>query len=279
MWMFTSSTLHACQTTDGSLPTTATGQRVPPGIDWPPTGADSNPTHSILTTPTGTDPRTSQSIRIRPAGTYSVGVHYYCEHSLQQMGAPTIDPGSGATAARVEVFCDGALIATYNNIMLGGTDDWVTVAELDYPSCAGRSVNDRTTGNEILLLNPANQFPRHCDLACSSDTDCFSNERCVRVGGGGPPTQPVHPRPVTCREEWRVAVACRMEIWETHRSHTRSSPLSHGISSAVQRTFARLVAQSHRASQREAAIGVGLLGARARSPKAYGIGRRSEAFG
>jgi hypothetical protein len=158
----------------------------PSGIDWPPAGADNNPVLDIDDTD-GNGPENVTIDQHPASGTYHVGVHYYCEHSLQQTGEPPIDPGSGPTEARVQVYCDGALIATYDRIRLNGTDDWETVAEVDYPSCVGMSVGARTTGDEILLMNPASVFPRHCDLSCSSDADCLANESCQVVSGMGPP--------------------------------------------------------------------------------------------
>jgi hypothetical protein len=61
----------------------------------------------------------------------------------------------------------------------------VTIARVDWPSCAGRSVNTRTTGTALL---PASfTSARHCEIPCTRDADCPSMHRCATVGGGGPP--------------------------------------------------------------------------------------------
>jgi hypothetical protein len=148
--------------------------------DWGPAGADANPTLDIDDTD-GYGPE-NITIDTNPAsGTYSAGVHYFCSHSIGSGAAP----GDGPTTGTMRVYCDGSLIATYTGINLSETDDWVTVAEVDYPSCAGRSVDRRTNGSSIL---PASfTAARHCEISCSTDADCPAGERCARVGGGGPP--------------------------------------------------------------------------------------------
>jgi hypothetical protein len=148
--------------------------------DWGPAGVNANPTLDLDDT-NGFGPENT-TIDVNPAsGRYTIGVHYYCSHSLG--GGAT--PGDGPTEATIRVFCSGALIATYTGIRLDETDDWVTVASVDWPSCAGRSINTRTTGTQTL---PASfTSPRHCEIPCSGSSDCGPGERCATVAGGGPP--------------------------------------------------------------------------------------------
>ena len=148
--------------------------------DWGPVGVDGNPTLDIDDTD-GYGPENITVDRNPAPGTYTVGAHYFCDRSLGMGGAP----GSGATDGTVRIFCDGALVATYTGVTLGETDDWVSVAEIDYPSCAVRRRTTRTEGSQ---LYPASfTAARHCEISCSSDADCPAAERCARVGGGGPP--------------------------------------------------------------------------------------------
>ncbi|MCC7540861.1 MAG: hypothetical protein IT379_31880 [Deltaproteobacteria bacterium] len=96
------------------------------------------------------------TINTEPAsGRYHVSAHYYCSRSLpvRRMGGASepLAPGDGPTTATVRVYCGpgGPLVAEYPGIRLDETDDWVTVAYVDYPSCAGMSVNNRTTGTAL----------------------------------------------------------------------------------------------------------------------------------
>ncbi len=148
--------------------------------DWPPAGAPSNPTLDIDDT-NGFGPENITIDASPAAGTYTVGVHYFCSRSLGAGAAP----GDGPTTATVRVYCGGSLIATYSGLMLNETDDWLTVAEVDYPSCVGRSRSTRTNGSSILPSTFT--APRHCEIPCSADSDCPTRERCVTVSGGGPP--------------------------------------------------------------------------------------------
>ncbi len=148
--------------------------------DWGPVGVAANPTLDV-DDQSGFGPE-QIAIDTSPAtGSYHVGVHYFCDRSLGRDPAP----GQGPTEATVNVYCDGALLATYPRIALSETDDWVTVARVDYPGCVGRSVNTRTNGTSLL---PASfTSARHCELSCAADSDCPTGERCATVGGGGPP--------------------------------------------------------------------------------------------
>jgi hypothetical protein len=150
--------------------------------DWGPIGTAGNPTLDIDDT-NGYGPENTTIDMSPVAGTYTVGVHYYCSHSLGSGAAP----GDGPTTGTVRVYCGGSLIATYSGLMLNQTDDWITVSEVDYPSCVGRSVLRNTNGTSLL---PASfTAPRHCEVPCTSNADCPSGERCVTVSGGGPPRQ------------------------------------------------------------------------------------------
>jgi hypothetical protein len=151
-----------------------------PGPDWGAAGATANPTLDRDDTD-GYGPENTTIDLAPAAGRYHVGVHYYCQHSI---GRGMVGAGDGPTEATVRIYCDGALIATYDRIALAETDDWVTVASVDYPGCTGRSINRRTNGTSIL---PAGLAPRHCEISCTRDGDCPSGERCLLVGGGGPP--------------------------------------------------------------------------------------------
>jgi hypothetical protein len=150
-----------------------------PAPDWTPAGVDANPTLDRDDTD-GFGPENITIDRNPAAGTYNIGVHYYCERSIG--GSST---GSGPTTGTVRVYCGGALIATYGGIRLDATDDWVNVARVTYPGCTGMSVSTRTEGSSLL---PASfTSARHCEIPCARDSDCPTRERCVRVGGGGPP--------------------------------------------------------------------------------------------
>ena len=152
------------------------GNRTP---DWGPTGVNGNPTLDIDDTG-GWGPENITIDASPVAGTYTIGVHYFCSHSLAEPSA-----GDGPTSATARVFCGGALIATYTGIDLARTDDWATIAEVDYPSCVGRSRSTRTEGS---ALYPSTfTVARHCEMPCTSDANCPAAERCARVGGGGPP--------------------------------------------------------------------------------------------
>jgi len=148
------------------------------GPDWGPAGAAANPTLDR----DDTDGYGPENVTINTApgsGSYNIGVHYYCSHSIGAGAAP----GDGPTDATVRVYCMGSLIATYSGIRLSSTDDFVTVATVDYPSCVGRSVDTRTNGSSILPPTITNAV--HCEISCTSDSDCPSGERCASVVGPG----------------------------------------------------------------------------------------------
>jgi hypothetical protein len=152
-----------------------------PTPDWGPAGVAANP--NLDRDDTGGFGPENITIASSPAsGTYNIGVHYYCEHSI-----PGTTP-AGPTNATVRVYCGGSLIATYSGIRLNETDDWVNVARVTYPSCAGMSVNTQTTGTALLpstLRPPSNTTPLHCEVSCSTDANCPSGERCAEVVGPG----------------------------------------------------------------------------------------------
>ncbi|MDQ3034756.1 MAG: MopE-related protein [Myxococcota bacterium] len=151
-----------------------------PAPEWGAAGAAANPTLDRDDTD-GYGPENMTIASMPMSGRYHVGVHYYCSHSIGAGAAP----GDGPTSGTVRIYCDGALIATYTGIMLSETDDWRTVARVDYPSCVGMSINRLTNGSSI--LPSAFTAPRHCEIPCSSAADCPAGERCVRASGGGPP--------------------------------------------------------------------------------------------
>ena len=150
------------------------GNRTP---DWGPVGVNANPTLDLDDT-NGYGPENTTIDANPAAGTYSIGLHYFCSHSIGTGAAP----GDGPTQATVRVFCDGALIATYPSLNFGETDDWRTIAEIDYPSCVGRSRSVSTNGSSIL---PASfTTARHCEVPCTTNADCPAMERCAAVVGG-----------------------------------------------------------------------------------------------
>ncbi|MDH5490809.1 MAG: MopE-related protein, partial [Myxococcales bacterium] len=135
--------------------------------DWGVAGASANPNLDIDDTD-GFGPENT-TIDVDPsAGTYAIALHYYCD---DRAGTST------ATGATVRIWCDGALVATYPAIDLGSTDAWITLAELDYPSCAVRAVNASRWGNQT--LPPGSTWARHCTIPCSRNNECPGNERCV----------------------------------------------------------------------------------------------------
>ncbi len=148
--------------------------------DWGAAGAVANPTLDRDDT-NGFGPENITIASMPLSGRYHVGAHYFCSHSIGAGAAP----GDGPTVATLRVYCDGALIATYPDLRLDRTDDWLTVARVDYPSCVGMSVSRRTTGSSILPA--AFTAPRHCEVPCARDSDCGAGERCVRAMGGGAP--------------------------------------------------------------------------------------------
>ncbi len=143
--------------------------------DWGTAGAPGNPTLDRDDVD-GYGPENITITNAPTSGTYDVGVHYFCDRSAA---------GRGSTEATVRVYCDDAIIATYSGITLSETDDWVTVAAVDYPSCVGRSVNRRTNGTQLLPSTVT--VPYHCEIPCTSNADCPSGERCASVRAGGPP--------------------------------------------------------------------------------------------
>ena len=106
---------------------------------------------------------------------YTVGVHDYCDRSAG---------GTGAATATIRIYCMGTLVGTYGGIAMNRTDDWVDVADVEWPTCRVRSINRRTNGSSIL---PATfTVPRHCEMSCATSADCPTGERCALVSGGGP---------------------------------------------------------------------------------------------
>ncbi|MCZ7685924.1 MAG: MopE-related protein [Sandaracinaceae bacterium] len=143
--------------------------------DWGPGGAAANPTLD-RDDRDGYGPE-NVTIDVSPqSGTYNIGAHLYCSSSAG---------GSGPVTATVRVYCMGALVGTYTGVRFDETDDWVTVANVEWPSCRTRSVNARTNGTSI--LPPSFTVPRHCEIRCTTNADCPTGERCALVGGGGPP--------------------------------------------------------------------------------------------
>ena len=143
--------------------------------DWGPAGADANPTLDVDDRD-GNGPE-NITIDLNPStGTYHVGTHYFCDRSAG---------GSGPTTATVRIFCMGTLAAEYTGVDMVNTDDWETVASVDWPSCTVHRVNDTTNGSSILPSSFT--VPRHCEIPCADDNDCPAGERCAIVSGGGPP--------------------------------------------------------------------------------------------
>jgi len=124
--------------------------------DWGPAGAAADPSLD-LDDRDGLGPE-NITIDTDPAsGTHTVGVHYFCSEEM------------GPTDATIRIFCDGSLLATYDELMLDGTDSWLSVAEIEYPACRGRSLNVDTVGAATLPATPTTA--PHCAIPCSSDAD------------------------------------------------------------------------------------------------------------
>jgi hypothetical protein len=146
-----------------------------PTPDWGPAGATANPTLDVDDRD-GFGPENITITQSPQSGTYNIAVHNYCGYSAG---------GSGPMTATVRVYCMGALVATYSGVHIDRTDDWVTVARVTWPTCQVQQVNTRTNGTSLL---PASfTAPRHCEIACTSNANCPTGERCVVVGG--PPRQ------------------------------------------------------------------------------------------
>ncbi len=139
---------------------------------WGAAGADANPTLD-RDDRDGYGPENISIDQAPTDGTYNIGLHYFCDNT---------GGTGGATNGTIRVFCMGSLIATYTNIRLDETDDWVDVARVTWPGCVGRSVNTRTNGSSLL---PSGVRERHCEISCSSNADCPGTEECRTVVGGG----------------------------------------------------------------------------------------------
>ena len=146
---------------------------------WPPNGGAGNATLDIDDTD-GYGPENINISNNPQAGTYNIGVAYYCQHSVAQPGDPPIDPGDGPVTATVNIYCGGSLIATYGNINLDKTGRFVHVATVDWPTCSGSSVNQKTW--TALVQPSAYASPLHCALPCNNNNDCGGGEEC---GSGG----------------------------------------------------------------------------------------------
>jgi len=143
---------------------------------WPPNGGAGNSTLAIDDID-GYGPEDINIDNSPENGIYTIGVAYYCSHSLQAPGAPPINTGDGPTTATVKIFCGGSLIATYSNIDLDKTGRFVEVATVSWPTCAGVSLYNETW---TALVQPAVvSAPIHCDLPCNNDNDCGGGEVCV----------------------------------------------------------------------------------------------------
>ncbi len=148
---------------------------VNPTPDWGIAGAAANPTLD-RDDRDGFGPENITITQSPQNGTYNIGVHYYCDRS---------PAGSGPATATVRVYCMGNLVGTYPGIRFDRTDDWVTVANVAWPTCTVRAVNSRTNGSS--LLPAGSTSPRHCEIPCTSNSSCPTREVCGVVGG--PPRQ------------------------------------------------------------------------------------------
>jgi hypothetical protein len=144
------------------------GNRTP---DWGAAGAVANPTLDVDDRD-GFGPENVTITNMPQSGWYAVAVHNYCSTSAG---------GTGPIDATVRIYCMGALVGTYTGISLDETDDWVTVAEVEWSTCRVRAINRSTNGSAIMST------AHHCEIRCATNADCPTGERCVTVGGGGPP--------------------------------------------------------------------------------------------
>jgi hypothetical protein len=81
----------------------------------------------------------------------------------------------------VKVWCGGALIATYNNISLTKTGQFIDLASVTWPGCSGKSVMSNTW---TALVQPSYYTePIHCPIPCTRDTDCTQGEVCNTLSG------------------------------------------------------------------------------------------------
>jgi hypothetical protein len=145
--------------------------------DWGPVGAAANPTLDIDDRD-GYGPENITIDTMPASGTYHVGVHSYCQSSAG---------GSGPVNATVRIYCMGALVREITGIGFSETDDFMTVASVDWPSCTVRVLNRASNGSSV--VHPSFTGTPHCPILCSGDGDCPTGDRCVLVGGGGPPRQ------------------------------------------------------------------------------------------
>jgi hypothetical protein len=147
--------------------------------DWGALGAVANPTLDIDDTD-GYGPENTTITNMPQTGNYTIGVHFYCSHSIARNGGPAIAPGDGPTTGTARIFCNGTLIQTVTGIRLDRTDDWVTLGTVSYPTCRYTATNRATTGNQTLPTSITSI--RHCPTACARDSDCRSLERCATSG-------------------------------------------------------------------------------------------------
>jgi hypothetical protein len=147
-----------------------------PSASWPAGGAAGDATLDI-DDKDGFGPENINISNTPSAGTYEIGVAFYCSHSVARNPGDRVNPGDGPTSATVKVYCGGSLVATYGNISLTKTGQFVDVASVTWPGCAGQSkMNSSWTAN----IQPAYYAnPIHCPVLCTKDSDCTSGESCA----------------------------------------------------------------------------------------------------
>lgn len=148
-----------------------------PVASWPPNGGAGNASLDIDDTD-GFGPENINIADTPSAGTYHIGVAYYCSHSLGPVGT-SINPGDGPTGATVRVFCGGVLTDEFA-FNLDQTGQFVHVADVTWPGCAGVSVLDEMWTSEIQPIFYAS--PVHCPVSCTSNSDCTPGEVCSSGG-------------------------------------------------------------------------------------------------
>jgi len=94
---------------------------------WDPAGPEGDPALDI-DDHDGFGPENVSFLSVTP-GTYTVGVHYYCDHEI------------GPTTATLQVFCDSVQVASFDQVLDASGDLW-TVATIEWPGCTVTEAGD-----------------------------------------------------------------------------------------------------------------------------------------
>lgn len=145
---------------------------------WPPNGQANNASLDVDETD-GYGPENINIDQTPANGLFTIGVAYYCSHSVAARGGgppEPVTPGDGPAIASVRIYCRGTLAQEIPGVSLDRTGRFVTVGTVEWSNC--NVVTSKSAGWVPMPVAPGQINPYHCAIPCTNNSPCPAAETC-----------------------------------------------------------------------------------------------------